>query len=35
VWCGHSSATMVPEYFREADDEPWSPIGDVPEELIE
>ena len=26
---------MVPEYFRETDDEPWSPIGDVPEELIE
>ena len=26
---------MVPEYFRETDDEPWSPIGDVPDELIE
>jgi len=26
---------MVPEYFRETDDEPRSPIGDVPEELIE
>jgi len=22
-------------YFRETDDEPWSPIGDVPDELIE
>ena len=26
---------MVPEYFRETDDEPWSPVGDVPDELIE